>query len=363
CGLPPIVAQYAAEAFVASDRSLACLPERQRDDVVEALVIALVVIVLDVFTHDGSKMPLANGHESSSPGEFHPQALSEPDVKLSPHPALPIEPHGIPNNLLRNVVRLRLSHRLLPSPVGRCPWPDCRTPSLRPRYQASSLLRVRPSLCLASVLGSSWVHHLEFSLHIEAAGSHVPHKSLRRAHAAFMPVTTRAVSRHPSSFIPGPAQKPGFGDVYAFSTLHQRFTHVRLPSAHLTGMSRLFRLAHHPGHWTRAASGGLVPGPAPRAEGPTLISYAARQLLGGHDGLPSAPSWRTMPRRRCAVSCPTSAACRGLLASGCCGRGPDQSPWHLGAGVPEPSRSDRDRRETPLNSLDPRCDEVTSAGF
>jgi hypothetical protein len=59
CGLPPIVAQYAAEAFVASDRSLACLPERQRDDVVEALVIALVVIVLDVFTHDGSKMPLA----------------------------------------------------------------------------------------------------------------------------------------------------------------------------------------------------------------------------------------------------------------------------------------------------------------
>ena len=36
CGLPPIVAQYAPEAFVASDRSLACLPERQRDDVVEA---------------------------------------------------------------------------------------------------------------------------------------------------------------------------------------------------------------------------------------------------------------------------------------------------------------------------------------
>jgi hypothetical protein len=34
------VAQYAAEAFVASDRSLAGLPERQRDDVVEALVIA-----------------------------------------------------------------------------------------------------------------------------------------------------------------------------------------------------------------------------------------------------------------------------------------------------------------------------------
>ncbi len=63
CGLRPILAQYPAEAFVASDRSLACLPGTQRDDVVEALVIALVVIVLDVFTHDGSKMPLANGHD------------------------------------------------------------------------------------------------------------------------------------------------------------------------------------------------------------------------------------------------------------------------------------------------------------
>jgi hypothetical protein len=30
---PPIVAQYAAEAFAASDRSLACLPERERHPV------------------------------------------------------------------------------------------------------------------------------------------------------------------------------------------------------------------------------------------------------------------------------------------------------------------------------------------
>ena len=48
---------------MASDGSPAWLPERQWADVVEALVIALVVIVLDVFTHDGSKMPLANGHD------------------------------------------------------------------------------------------------------------------------------------------------------------------------------------------------------------------------------------------------------------------------------------------------------------
>ena len=48
---------------MASDPSLARLPKRQRDEVVEALVIALLMIVRDVFTHDGSKMPLADGHD------------------------------------------------------------------------------------------------------------------------------------------------------------------------------------------------------------------------------------------------------------------------------------------------------------
>ena len=57
------MAQYAAEAFVASDRPLAGLPGRERDDVVEALVIALVVIVLDVFPHDGAKVPPANRYD------------------------------------------------------------------------------------------------------------------------------------------------------------------------------------------------------------------------------------------------------------------------------------------------------------
>jgi hypothetical protein len=80
CGLPPIVAQYAAEAFVASDRSLACPPERQRDDVVEALVIALVVIVLDVFTHDGSKMPLARRHDMAQAGATIVLAIVVPAI-------------------------------------------------------------------------------------------------------------------------------------------------------------------------------------------------------------------------------------------------------------------------------------------
>ena len=82
------------------------------------------------------------------------------------------------------------------------------------------------------------------------------------------------------SFVPGQRLEPGFDDVPTLSTRHQRFTHVRLPSAHLTGSSRLFRNAHHPGHWTDAASGGLDPGPAARVRGahPHLLCSKAASV-------------------------------------------------------------------------------------
>jgi hypothetical protein len=136
----------------------------------------------------------------------------------------------IPDELLRNDIRLCFRHRLLPSRVDRFPKQESRAPLLRPHYQASSLLRARPSLRLASVRSSSWVLHLDFSLPIEAAGSHVPHTSLRWAHAVFMPATTRTVSTHLPSSVPGQRLEPGFGDIPTLSTRHQRFTRVRLSS-------------------------------------------------------------------------------------------------------------------------------------
>ena len=84
------------------------------------------------------------------------------------------------------------------------------------------------------------------------------------------------------SFVPGQQLEPGFDDVPTLSTRHQRFTRVRLPSAHLTGCSRLFRNAHHPGHWTDAACGGLDPDPAIRVRGADphlLCSKAAQELI------------------------------------------------------------------------------------
>jgi hypothetical protein len=56
----------------------------------------------------------------------------------------------------------------------------------------------------------------------------------------FMPVIARIVNRCPPSLVPGQRLEPGFDDVHMLSTLHWRFTHVRLPSAHLTGCNPPF---------------------------------------------------------------------------------------------------------------------------
>src|SRR4030042_1218647 len=66
-----------------------------------------------------------------------------------------------------------------------------------PITETSTLLRVGPSPCSASVLSLSWVLHLSFSLTIGTTGSRVPHKSLIQVHATFMPDAAQAVNRFP----------------------------------------------------------------------------------------------------------------------------------------------------------------------
>jgi hypothetical protein len=66
--------------------------------------------------------------------------------------------------------------------------------------ETSTLLRVGPPLCSASVLSLSWVLHLSFSLIIGTTGSHVLHKSLVQVHATFMPDAVQAVNRFPLDF-------------------------------------------------------------------------------------------------------------------------------------------------------------------
>ena len=119
-----------------------------------------------------------------------------------------------------------------------------------------------------------------FSLGIGAVGSHVPHESLVRARAAFMPTATWAGDRRPPGFIPGQRLDPGFDGVPTLSTRHQRFTHVRLPGPHLmescsTFSDSLTTTAIGPQQQPVVWDPPLSTGP----EGPTLISRTARRRL------------------------------------------------------------------------------------
>ena len=191
-------------------------------------------------------LPGAPEEESSSPRTSDSRSCK--DFLRDP----PQNPRLIPVNTRRTLVGLHLLegfhyltlakyqtallfHRgLLPLPVGPILKLDSAAPLLHPITGPSSLVRAAPPLCPASVLSSSWVLHLDFSLIIGATGSHVPHKSLDQVRAAFMPDAARAVSRFSPGLIPGQRLPPGFDIVPTLSTRHQRFTHVRLPVPYLT---------------------------------------------------------------------------------------------------------------------------------
>src|SRR5262249_24074302 len=97
------------------------------------------------------------------------------------------------------------------------------------------------------------------------AGSHVPHKSLYRIHAAY------PAGRHLGSKQVTPRLFPDqrlplvLTSSIRFRTVHQRFACARLPGTHLTESRPAFSgLAHHLNHWAKAAAGGLDPDPVIR---------------------------------------------------------------------------------------------------
>ena len=140
---------------------------------------------------------------SSSPRELPLQALTEPDVTLSRHPALIVQPFAHSGNSCgsRSAKRFCSGHLLLPYQVGLRPHMNDSTPSLRPRYRASSLLRVDPPQCSASILSLLQIGYLSFSLSIGATDSHVPHESMCWSRAASTPVADRTVCRSSSDLL------------------------------------------------------------------------------------------------------------------------------------------------------------------
>src|ERR1700730_8237575 len=84
-------------------------------------------------------------------------------------------------------------------PVVSIVRPPDPTPSLQPHYEPSSLLRIGPPQCSASVLSPRGFRRLSFSLAIRATGScSSAQKRLHPIHAPSTPVVVCPVIRHPT---------------------------------------------------------------------------------------------------------------------------------------------------------------------
>ncbi|MEY4579674.1 MAG: hypothetical protein RL701_4377, partial [Pseudomonadota bacterium] len=110
--------------------------------------------------------------------------------------------------------------------------------------------------------------HSGSSLSIGITGSHVPHQSLIRTHATFMPDAAQPVNRHPLGSIPGQPSIPVSTPSVKLTTCHRWFTCVRLPESHLPrSWQRLFLRRSPRRLLTDAARGGLETDPAVRFRG------------------------------------------------------------------------------------------------
>jgi hypothetical protein len=139
---------------------------------------------------------------------------------------------------------------------------------------------------------------LSFSLHIGTTGSPVPHRSLIRVLAVFMPGASGALRRSRPHLIPQPSLHRGLDASWVISTRHQRFTLVQLHGSHLTRSTpRLFHRRSPPGLFTPAARGGLKPAPGKPAPGglppsstkhrTLLYSPFSSNVRSGHTVMPN----------------------------------------------------------------------------
>src|SRR5512135_1368469 len=169
--------------------------------------------------------------KSSSPGEFHPQALTEPDVRLAPHPAL----------ITRPLVAL-------PRRVPPHRWGDPATklgdwaPSLHAHYRhfhattgpSAPVPRFGTRALVGLPLGLlPWHRGDRFPGSMFEPGSDSRHLHAGR-HAGSQRISP--------ALIPGQRLDPGFDVVLMLSTRHRWFPCGRLSDPHLTRSRRAFSL-------------------------------------------------------------------------------------------------------------------------
>src|SRR5271157_2615870 len=109
----------------------------------------------------------------SRPGESHPEPLTDPDVRLSPHPARATQRRLAPSGETAEFLR---------SPVDPTNTVSDPPPSLHGHYPASSLLWGGPRLTGPSVLSASRVHRLCLFPWHGQPGSQVPYESPDESH-------------------------------------------------------------------------------------------------------------------------------------------------------------------------------------
>ncbi len=156
-------------------------------------------------------------------------------------------------------------------------WPSDPTPLLQPNYRPSTLVRVGPPQCSASVLSSSMVSATWTSpLSSERLVPAVPHKSLRQNHATLTPSTDHPVNQIPGGLVLGDTIAPSFDADFpsydASSVVHFHSSFCPSPAEFYPGFSLD---AHY--HGSLPQQLGVVWSPLLEAdsEGPSFISRGA----------------------------------------------------------------------------------------
>lgn len=241
-----------------------------------------------------------------------PESLVTIPESSNPRPRnRPVTIAGISGHDHRNTQSsLRCCHQRLPHLLR----PDGASPSLQTHYDLSPLLRLAPSLYPALVLWCSWDLHLHVSLGIGVTGSHVPHESLNRLHATYMPDAAQAVDRSPPALVPQQLSLHGFDIVLIFSTRHQRFTCVRLFGSYLTGSRPAFSCSLTTTPLERSSSrrfGVCACTPTPRGLPSSLTQHGCSEDLHLLRAFVAHESQASCPMDH-AAACPLS---RGLVVA------------------------------------------------
>ncbi len=139
---------------------------------------------------------------------------------------------------------------------------------------------VRPSPAHRYFRPRGWSRLCSFPWH-RRSGSHVPYRSQIELRAVYMPDAAWAVSVHPPSLSRKMGQPPVLTSSKSLSTLHRRFTCVRLSQSCLPESVPAFPQRSPPSLLTTAACGGLRSTPDCRPRRATLhLPYSCASPCG-----------------------------------------------------------------------------------